>query len=553
MLDNNFLFHDQADSFAAQSSFGELINNLRKGDGQLVIVAGAGVSMDAGLPSWSELVDRMAKSCMQSDQLTRFQALNKEPLERTAGLILRQASENRPHATLHGLLLDGLEIHVSPGPGILAQAIVRLLLAYPGRSSLITTNFDWLLEEALEQQYSAGGIEAVPTSHSFEDWKHWVALNDKDLRSSVMHLHGMLPRSLHPEKAAYVLEPLILTEGGFLEHGSLIRENLRELLVDKIVLFVGISLNDLNIVAPLHKLRKTLKPKYAIYTPQLESSKLNEYECILFSDLRTQYIQESLNVSVINTRTYAQVAQVVSEAALAAAQPKKYNKNRGTLWYDRRYQKALKQVYKSVGANLRTGIIPSERAISLGWHLHKLFTQSKGPVELLRKYRNRRVPRDIADSEEFAAFLWLDDLSMRPGGTQGLRLITSSAYVHWESWSSYRVDRVSESSHMAATKARYSGKMSTANIPHIERDSMSWRGAWALPLMLEGFSSETTVFGTPLDLLQLGVVSINTTKAVIPEDNASGGLSILSTLTSDEAIEFSNSLLGIIGELLSHE
>jgi hypothetical protein len=71
--------------------------------------------------------------------------------------------------------------------------------------------------------------------------------------------------------------------------------------------------------------------------------------------------------------------------------------------------------------------------------------------------------------------------------------------------------------------------------------------------MLEGFSSETTVFGTPLDLIQLGVVSINTTKAVIPEGNASGGLSILSTLTSDEAIEFSDSLLGIIGELLSHE
>lgn len=550
MLDNNFLFHDQSESFATQASFVDLIDTLRVGTDPLVIVAGAGVSMDAGLPSWGELLDRMAEACMRPDELARFQALNREPLERTAGLILKQATENRPHATLHELLLDGLEIHVSPGPGILAQAIARLLLAYPGRACLITTNFDWLLEEALAQ-YIPEESDLVPVSHSFEDWDYWLSLSDADARLSVMHIHGMLPRSSNTERIAPVLQPLILTEGGFLEHGSAIRERLRELLADKIVLFIGISLNDLNIVSPLHRLRQTSKPRYAIYTPQLDSDQLSEYECIRFADLRTRYIQDSLNISVINTRTHAQVAQAVSEAALAAAWPSKYMKDLGSLWYDRRYRKTLKKAYKIIGASSRSGELDSKQAIRLGWRLHKLVTRDGGPVNLLRGYRARRPPGVIAGSEEFAVFLWLDDLFTRTSGSQGLRLVASSAYVHWESWSSFRIDRVSASSTMAATIARYSGKMATRDIPHVERDRMSWRGSWAIPLILEGFCPETSLDQVSLDLLQIGAISINTTRAVVPEANAPEKLSVLSTLTPEETIEFSDSLLDVIDELLS--
>ena len=60
VLDANFLFHNQPSSFATQSTFAELVELLQSDSRSLVVVAGAGVSMDAGLPSWSELIRQHA-------------------------------------------------------------------------------------------------------------------------------------------------------------------------------------------------------------------------------------------------------------------------------------------------------------------------------------------------------------------------------------------------------------------------------------------------------------------------------------------------------------
>lgn len=534
VLDANFLFHNQPSSFATQSTFAELIELLQSNSRSLVVVAGAGVSMDAGLPSWSELLNRMGSACMTDEQFARFSALNRDSLERTAGLILSQAREKEYHTTLERLVLSGLSLQAVVTPGLLARAIARLTLSYPGRSYLVTTNFDWVLEEAILDYANPPKV----VSYAFQGWDDWADLGDSELRKSVMHLHGMLPRNVDPEKSQPSLDPLILTESGFLEYGTEIRQKLRDLLQDSLVVFVGISLNDLNIVSPAYQAKPSRGYRFAIYTPQLKHQDLTEMDCIEFASLRAKYIRDSLDIRVVQTRTYAQVSQVVSELALAVSEPKHYHSRLpGKLWYDRRYERTLKAAYHSIGANTRTGNLNSKSAMDVGWKLHKLATGRYGPIKLLKKYRTRRPKGTIAASEQFAVFLWLNDLVTRPEGTQGLRLVTTSAYVHWESWSAFRVDEVEPFSRIAAARAAFTGKLSTLDIPHDTRDRMSWRGAFAVPLVATASESYKALGDAPLDQLQIGAISLNTTCSVDEENNPSESLSVLTGLTPKEVSE----------------
>lgn len=550
VLDLNFLFVDEQASFADQSSFSDLVKAIREHRRDLVVIVGAGVSADAGLPVWGELLDRMARSSMNDDQYKRFSELNAEPPERTASLILYQALQDQKNTNINELILRSLTQGSEQVPGMLASAIARLIQAYPGRASLITTNFDWILEKAIEECFTENsGLSS--TSYSFDNWEEWVSLSDEEVCNSVMHLHGMLPRSVDPENPALQLGPIIFTEGAFLEHGSNVRKKLEELLADTIVIFVGIGLTDLNLISPLHRVKDSDGLRVAIHTPRLTHDTLSEEQCVEFASLRSQYFREKLNLQTAFTRTYSQVTQLVSELGLAAAASKHYHRRPGDgLHYNKRYNQVLRLAYSAVGADPRSGILDSDLAINVGWRLHEIVNSPKGPISLLNNFRSRRKKGTLAPSEKFGVFLWLNDLPKRPKGFQGIRLVATSAYVHWEAWSAFRVDRIEGTSKTTATLTAFHGKAQSLDIPHDSRDRMSWRGAFAVPLVAGSSQSKFMIGNQDLDQLQVGAISVNSTRPVVREDNPRENLSIISNLTESEMDDFLMSLYDSIQSLM---
>lgn len=554
-MNTDFLRVDQRASFMRQASVIDLINELQSGDRELVIVAGAGISVDSGLPVWDALLNAIAKDVFDESQLKSLRALGDMSVERKAGLISQEYEKKYRHRNIEDMLMDGLRLIPHPSPGELALAIVRLALAYRGRTSIITTNFDWVLEEAFEGAVSKNtklGGEVHSFSH--DKWNEWRELDNESSRLSVMHIHGMLGRTTKDGQRDKAKWPLVIREEDFLRQGGDIRDSMESFLEGALVLFVGSGLADIDIIAPLQKTKSKEGKRFTIITPRLTCEGLNEDECIEYTETYANYMETSLDVKPMLTRTYGQAAQLVSEAALATRVQKQYGDSTElqSIHYDRRLERALQRAYKAIGANPMTGDLDDLEAISTGARFYKACNGAGGPISLLESYRLGLSAKDKPSEEHFGVFLWLDDLPSREGCVQGLRLVTTSSYVHWESWSSFRVDRVYSNSRSAAVRAFFEAKITMLNIPGNTRDRLSWRGAYAIPLIAASTeSNEMVLDAEPLDQLIMGAISVNSTAPVaLEEGHPSEPLSILAQMTNGQMYRFHNALSEAVNYLM---
>ncbi len=189
-----------------------LLNALR--DGELVVFAGAGVSMGepACLPNFEDLANRIAKgtdkTLQDGEQIDRF---------------------------LGRLQHDGVNVHVravkelSP-PGLKATDLHRNLLrlySNTGQVRIVTTNFDLLFEQAAEGVFNDSQPEvfrspALPLGHQF---------------NGIVHVHGAVSHS----------DEMVITDADFgrayLTEGWA-RRFLGDLFSSFTVLFVGYSHDD---------------------------------------------------------------------------------------------------------------------------------------------------------------------------------------------------------------------------------------------------------------------------------------------------------------------
>lgn len=216
---------DQASEIALDS----LILDLKQENNNLAGFLGAGVSKQAGLPLWKELMTEMDK---EAQQYSRRPPLVRMSVLRTSDLLwqaefFRLELESR--AKYASFLQRIFGVGLTQGQGIFAN-LVRLRFRH-----FLTTNYDTLLEQAMERE----GI-----GFSRFDWTDREQCRDFFLKyllhqspRSVVHLHGRVdqPSSMILSHRDYVARYVATSE--YVDKLSVLFATLR-------LVFIGFSLDD---------------------------------------------------------------------------------------------------------------------------------------------------------------------------------------------------------------------------------------------------------------------------------------------------------------------
>jgi len=239
-----------------------LIDRLAR-TSDLGIFVGAGLSVEAGLPSWSALLRRLLNeisietapfrkakaggldtlSSLQAEFATRsLSALG--PLG--AGGVIKVHFGEAYRTKLTQALYQGVEL-LSPGPT--AISIARFVVGYKVEDlpPILTTNFDPLLEMALREELSqrGGDPDRVRTHLPGE-------ILDQS-KINVVHLHGVVN---HPSLDYTDSQEIVFSEDEFLNPGPMGNSALelaQKSLASSPYLFLGAGLTDTNILGDLYK------------------------------------------------------------------------------------------------------------------------------------------------------------------------------------------------------------------------------------------------------------------------------------------------------------
>jgi hypothetical protein len=209
------------------------LRELRK-DGRLIPFVGAGLSIPFGLPSWSQLLDIIARQLGYDPEV--FQ-LNGTHLQLAEYYVATKGSIG-PLRSEMDRLFNPTDDKIKTSRAHTALVEMKLPLIY-------TTNYDRIIERAFELRdtpcHTIANIDDIATAPA--DATH------------IVKFHGTFSDDAS----------LVLTESSYfdrLEFESAIDIKLRADILGKSLLFVGYSLSDVNIrymLYKLHKLRKQVK------------------------------------------------------------------------------------------------------------------------------------------------------------------------------------------------------------------------------------------------------------------------------------------------------
>lgn len=190
----------------------DLINALRKGE--CVVFVGAGLSQEAGLPSWSQFIQGLAND---------LGAPHTGELEHFLDVAQWYVEEKGEHQ-----LADQIRRYFGPGLG--RPTLPHYLLASLPVKIIVTTNYDDLLEQALE------GLRRHPT----------IITDEADV-SQTGHGEGVSVVKMHGDAATS--QRFVLSRDDFeryLHQRPAMSSLLEGLLLNHSFFFVGYSLRDPN-------------------------------------------------------------------------------------------------------------------------------------------------------------------------------------------------------------------------------------------------------------------------------------------------------------------
>ena len=413
LIEHHVLAHNHALSFTNQPYLKDLFKEVLDRDRTLTLVVGAGVSINAGLPSWPKLIDRIIDKIDDDDLKELARGFQADPLRR-AEFVLQLARRKNVSAEEHELIRDALyPKEYIARPGLLAESLARLVAVRPEKVRIITTNFDQLLEVALNEQLGSGRVKSYGLDHADE----WASLNSLD-EVGVLHVHGAVTqaRAHESDPSRHLITPLILTESHYLKYGVEVRHRISQAFSDAVGLFVGLSLTDPNLIGPLYGTtpKQPAGPnRYAITVADLNQrqSHVREKAAMLAVE-SVRFLNDKLALRPIIVKSYSQVEQVVSDLSLALAEPKRYlgsvSRGRTSLKYGARLDQALKTCYEAIGCKRNSFIPTGPSASIITEKLRTALYSRKGPKKLLDQWTDRRgIKFSDGEPERYGIHLWL--------------------------------------------------------------------------------------------------------------------------------------------------
>jgi hypothetical protein len=299
---------------AESSGVQDAIEQIAAHDGAITVFVGAGVSMEAGLPSWNDLVERLLR-VTADDGLDEHQLA--EWLRRTqtegplAAAAIAKALHGEDEDAFKIALRDALYAPFGPreyGPGALAGQIAALKVKLGARLRILTVNYDGLLEAALE----AAGLPADP---------YVRARAEKEGRAAVWHLHGRLMR--RPTGTSWrETGKLVLAEGDYVKstYGTFPQDWVGDCLQNTLCVFVGLSMTDPNFIRWLYTQgADPPHPRFAVFVRQGSASTEETVREMLERAAAARWRMSG--VTPVWANYYGEVAQMLREIALRIENP----------------------------------------------------------------------------------------------------------------------------------------------------------------------------------------------------------------------------------------
>ncbi|MFL0711914.1 MAG: SIR2 family protein [Microcella pacifica] len=309
-------------SFARQPDFRELINSAidaSKQNSVVTLFCGAGASIDSDMPTWRELIQRLAEKISNQD-LARLLIAEDVDLPRRVELILAAFTSGSPESVAISEALYRDSGRQAPGP--LAASIAQIAKSLAPNVNIVTTNYDDRLELALARVAADGEKVESFGLNSIAEWKASKS------KYKVLHLHGYLPSN----QLAGVppIEPIVLSESSYVYVGRQVQDFVEECLESSTVLFIGTSMTDPSVVRPLHRTvqdgKRSGPRPFALWVPKDDWA--GDESAIAarrgFTKLQLRYLRQPLNIGPIVLKSYGQMAQCIAEVVTAIRHPDAY-------------------------------------------------------------------------------------------------------------------------------------------------------------------------------------------------------------------------------------
>jgi hypothetical protein len=277
----------------------------------VTLIVGAGVSMEASLPSWPALIERLLRRVAATNpKLTDGSARaewTKRTLERDDLLAAGAIVEVLAKDTLDTLLPEELYGAEGPGsfePGPTAHQVAYLRRCFGAQLTMLTTNYDDLLERAL-----------LAADYSKRDVRSYVRRRKVPASAvPVTHLHGFAGRDGPPRQ-------LVLTEEQYQRmqrRTSWQEQCVTDQLARTLCLFVGTSLTDPNLIRYLYGYKKAeARPHAAIFVRQGDAEGAEEDEVRAAREDAVARRWARCGVEAVFVDHFADAAQLVYEIGRA--------------------------------------------------------------------------------------------------------------------------------------------------------------------------------------------------------------------------------------------
>jgi NAD-dependent SIR2 family protein deacetylase len=281
------------------------LDRIAEHEGPITLIVGAGASMEAGLPSWPELIGRLLNTVAeeQFEPAVRqdwIEVIREESLTAAAAVVHALTGDDETFVERVREALYGDNPTTVYQPQALAQQVAWMKRELGGAVKIATGNYDGLIEAALD----AEGL----TVHSYIQGREEPAGS-----AAVYHLHGRLIPS-YPRTGRIVL--------GDADYARVQQERswqdtfMRDALDRTLCVFVGASLTDPNLIRWLYRYSTppAARRHLAIFVRQASPDLRPPVRAAVETATRARWAE--VGVDAVFADFFGEIAQLLHEAVL---------------------------------------------------------------------------------------------------------------------------------------------------------------------------------------------------------------------------------------------